>query len=126
MSALASAARGLARLSPGRAAFVCYGIWYLAMMASYGSAAPQIWLTALGMGVIVGLGFVLSGMASLRSPEGGYWPVVRIFLIPFCVSSFSSVATSEDFLLIFAPDAGANLAAAAACLVFLLLWRMAR
>lgn len=126
MQVLKRAGNGLGKLQGGRAVFVCYGIWYAVMVATYGSPRPGIWLTALGMGLIVGLGFVFSGMTSLSNAGGGYWPVIRIFLIPFCVSSFSSIATSRGFLLIFAPSASTNLLAATGCLLFLALWIGAR
>jgi hypothetical protein len=32
------------------------------------------------------------------------WPTFRLFLTPFCVSSFAALAKGRGFVLIFSPD----------------------
>ena len=32
------------------------------------------------------------------------WPTVRLFLTPFCVSSFAALVKGRGFVLVFSPD----------------------
>jgi hypothetical protein len=34
----------------------------------------------------------------------GFWPTVRLFMMPFCVSSFAALVKGRGFVLIFSPD----------------------
>ncbi|MBI1921009.1 MAG: hypothetical protein HYS23_08005 [Geobacter sp.] len=43
------------------------------------------------------------------------WQVFRLFLIPFCVSSFSSLVKDRGFVLIFSPKWGESGVALAIC-----------
>jgi hypothetical protein len=44
--------------------------------------------------------------------------VLRLFLMPFCVSSFSALVKGRQFLLVFPPSPAENLAAFAGCGLF--------
>jgi hypothetical protein len=43
------------------------------------------------------------------------WQVIRLFLMPFCVSSFSALVKGRGFVLIFSPIAAEVLAGAGLC-----------
>ncbi|MGQ0501064.1 MAG: hypothetical protein ACT4P0_00415 [Panacagrimonas sp.] len=94
--------RYFAGLGPGRVVLWCYLIWYLVTLWSYFDPAPAIWLNALGISAVIGTGLVLSvstgGFRQLR-----FWPTLRLFLMPFCVSSFSSLIKAHGFVVILPP-----------------------
>jgi hypothetical protein len=48
----------------------------------------------------------------------GFWPVLRFYLMPFCVSSFAALIKGRGFVLIFHPDLEGNLLALALCGAF--------
>jgi hypothetical protein len=79
----------LANLSAGRQVLWCYLIWYLVMAGSHFDAAPRLWLTALGISAIMGVALYLSFSVPGARPDR--WNVLRLFLIPFCVASFSAL-----------------------------------
>ena len=47
--------------------------------------------------------------------------VFRLFLMPFCVSSFASLVKSVGYVLVFPPTLGENLVGAGLIALFLLL-----
>ena len=116
--AAAPSLRGyVARLPPGKVALWCYLVWYLAVAAMYFDPSPGIWINALGISGIIGVALWLG----VRSPGGGEidrWQVFRLFLTPFCVSSFSSLIKGRGFFLVFPPRASELGVASAACLAF--------
>jgi hypothetical protein len=107
----------VARLPPGKVALWCYLVWYLAVVVMYFDPSPGIWINALGISGIIGVALWLG----VRSPAGGKvdrWQVFRLFLTPFCVSSFSSLIKGQGFFLVFPPRVRELGVASAACLVF--------
>ena len=65
----------------------CYLIWYLVTVVNYFDPSPAIWLNSLGISAVIGGALVLSvGGQSLRIADR--WQTIRLFLMPFCVSSF--------------------------------------
>lgn len=115
----------LARLSAGRAALWCYLIWYLTMTAFYFEPAPRLWLTSLGVSAIVGVAFLLS-VHSHGGARQHRWQVFRLFLIPFCVSSFSALVKGRGFILVFSPRLDEDALALGLCLAFLAVVGLAR
>jgi hypothetical protein len=108
----------LARLSAGRIALWCFLIWYVATVVHHFDPAPAIWLNALGISLIIGIALYLSVREPGRPPPDR-WTVARLFMMPFCVSSFSQLIKGKQFVLVFPPsliEVAGNLAA---CLVFL-------
>lgn len=109
----------LARLSGGKIALWCFFIWYLATVIHHFDPAPSIWLNALGISAIIGVALYLS-VREPGKPPPDRWTVVRLFMMPFCVSSFSALIKGKGFVLVFPPDlheAGISLAA---CVVFVI------
>ena len=107
----------LARLSNGRIALWCFFIWYLATVVHYFDPAPAIWLNALGISAIIGVALYLSVREPGRAPPDK-WTVLRLFMMPFCVSSFSQLIKDRGFVLIFPPDLQEVAISLAACAAF--------
>ena len=109
--------RYLANLSPGKVVLWCFLIWYLATVIHHFDATPGIWLNALGISAIIGVALYLSVLEPGR-PRPDRWTVMRLFLMPFCVSSFSQLIKGKGFVLVFPPDLHEALISLAACAVF--------
>ena len=112
--------RYLARLGAGKLVLWCFLIWYLATVIHHFDATPAIWLNALGISAIIGFALYLS-VREPGKPPPDRWTVLRLFLMPFCVSSFSQLIKGKGFVLVFPPDLHENLVALASCAVFVTL-----
>ncbi|WP_050026556.1 hypothetical protein, partial [Verrucomicrobium sp. BvORR034] len=65
---------------------------------------PRLWLTSLGLSGIIGLALLLSTRTSSAvTTRLDRWQIFRLFLMPFCVSSFAALVKDQGFLLIFPP-----------------------
>ena len=95
----------------------CYLIWYLCIISFYFDASPVLWASSLGMSGIIGTALLLSTVRKDTRPDG--WTVFRLFLMPFCVSSYSALIKGKGFILIFPPVMKQNLAAFSCILLFL-------
>ena len=95
--------RYFANLSPGKVVLWCFLIWYLATVIHYFDATPGIWLNALGISAIIGVALYLS-VREPGKPPPDRWTTLRLFLMPFCVSSFSQLIKGKGFVLVFPPD----------------------
>ena len=108
--------RYLRNLTTGRLILWCYFIWYLVVLVRYFDKNPQIWATAFGLSLIIGFALYInttrSGPARIHI---GFWPTVRLFMMPLCVSSFSSLVKGKNFFLIFSPNPWEILTATAIC-----------
>ena len=95
-------------------------IWYLEVLVRYFDPDPRLWLSSVGISVIIGTGLYLSTVhASERKTALARWQIVRLYIMPFCVSSFAALIKDRGFVLVFHPDQAVNLQAAAACATFL-------
>lgn len=95
----------------------CYLLWYLVNVAFRFDPTPAIWLNSLGISAVIGCGLLLS----VRSPGGawpGPWQVFRLFLMPFCVSSFAALIKGHGYWLIVSPDPFEMSVAIGACVLF--------
>lgn len=117
-------------MSRGRFALWCYFIWWVVVLVRYFDADPKIWLTSLGLSVIIGIALFInttsSGTTRVRLEP---WPTFRLFLTPFCVSSFAALVKGRGFVLIFSPRWEEMTIALGACAtlgVFVLLARRLR
>ena len=118
--------RYLAKLSAGRTALWCFLIWYLATVIHHFDSTPAIWLNALGISAIIGVALYLS-VREPGKPPPDRWTVVRLLLMPFCVSSFSQLIKGKGFVLVFPPDLHEVAVSLAACAAFVLLvWILRR
>jgi hypothetical protein len=91
--------RYLASLTPGKVALWCYLIWYLVTVVAHFDPSPGIWLSSLGISAVVGVALLLS-VAGETSIAPNRWQTFRLFLMPFCVSSFSALIKGQKYLLI--------------------------
>ena len=111
--------RYLAGLNAARIVLWCYLIWYLVVLVRYFDSSLRLWLTSLGLSLIIGVALFLStasaGPAKLRLDR---WQVFRLFLMPFCVSSFAALVKGRGFILVFSPRIEEIGLAAALCALF--------
>jgi hypothetical protein len=89
----------LSELAPGKVALWCYLIWYLVTVVSHFDTSPRIWLSSLGISAIIGVALLLSIRSEVRLSSDG-WQTFRLFLMPFCVSSFSALIKGQGYILI--------------------------
>ena len=108
-----------AKLPPGKIVLWCFLLWYLAAVIHHFDATPAIWLNALGISAIIGIALYLSVREPGKAPPDR-WTVLRLFLMPFCVSSFSQLIKGKGFVLVFPPDVHEIAISVAACAVFVL------
>ncbi len=112
----------LATLNSARVILWCYFIWYLTTAARCFDPAPGLWLTSVGLSGIIGFGLLLStAHAGSQRTALNRWQVLRLFLMPFCVSSFAALVKDKNYVLIFSPDLLGNVLPVALCLAFVLL-----
>jgi len=94
----------LRNLSVGKTVLWCYLIWYLVTLAHHFDPSPRLWLNSLGLSIVIGIGLVLS----VSSPGGvksiERWQLLRLFLMPFCVSSFAALTKNQGFILVFSSN----------------------
>jgi hypothetical protein len=68
----------------------CYLIWYVVIVYFYFDASLKIWMNAIGISAVIGTGLLLS-VSSSNHNEKDNWQTFRLYLMPFCVSSFSAL-----------------------------------
>lgn len=105
-------------LKKGKIALWCYLIWYLVTLFFYFDPSPAIWLNSLGISVVIGVALLLS-VSNQSTHAVDRWQVFRLFLMPFCVSSFSSLIKDHGFILIVPPRAIEQITAIGLCLAFI-------
>jgi hypothetical protein len=106
-------ARYFASLRMPRLVLWCYLAWYLAIVPCYFDPSPVIWLTALGMSALIGIALVFATKVEGQGMDR--WTVFRLFLFPFCVSSYSTLIKGKGFVLIFPTQPRPLLTGIAAC-----------
>ncbi|MFO1484229.1 MAG: hypothetical protein U1F71_12800 [Verrucomicrobiaceae bacterium] len=111
----------LQNLSTGRTILWCYLIWWAVNIVNHFDATPRIWLTSLGLSGIIGAALILStrsssGVRAKMDP----WVVFRLFLMPFCVSSFAALVKDAGYVLVFPPSLRENAVGASLIVLFLL------
>lgn len=111
--------RYLAQLTLSRAVLWCYLSWYIAVISLYFQFSPALWISSLGMSAIIGTALVLS--TSSTNAKMDRWAVFRLYLMPFCVSSYSALTVGKGFLLILPPRLSENAIGFGACGTFLIL-----
>ena len=68
----------------------CYLIWYIATVYFYFDPSLKLWTDSIGISAVIGTGLLLN-VSSGKADEGGQWQTFRLYLMPFCVSSFSAL-----------------------------------
>ena len=96
--------RYLATLSTGRLILWCYFIWWAVVFVRYFDPSIRLWLTSLGLSGIIGVALYISTAGSgTTKVKLDRWQTFRLFLMPFCVSSFAALVKGQGFILIFSP-----------------------
>jgi hypothetical protein len=91
--------RYLSELKPGKITLWCYLIWYLVTVVAHFDASPGIWLSSLGISAVVGVALQLS-VRGESAASSDHWQTFRLFLMPFCVSSFSALIKGQGYILV--------------------------
>lgn len=92
-----------AALSRGKVVLWCYLIWYLVTVFLRFDPSPRLWLNSLGISAVIGTGLLLS-VSNPAGVRADRWQTFRLFMMPFCVSSFSALIKGHDYVLIFPSD----------------------
>ena len=111
--------RYLAHLTTGRVILWSYALWYIVNVSHHFDPRPRLWLTSVGLSAIIGAALLISTRASATGTTAlDRWQIFRLFLMPFCVSSFAALVKDAGYILIFPPNLGENLTGAAAITAF--------
>lgn len=109
----------LASLNAARSVLWCYLIWYLIVLAKYFDSSARLWLSSLGISAIIGTALYLSTARSgAVRVVLGRWQIARLYMMPFCVSSFAALIKDRGFVLVFHPRWLDNVEAVGACASF--------
>ena len=95
----------------------CYLIWYLTVVYFYFDASPKLWINSIGISIVIGTGLLLSVSAS-KGDGRDHWQTFRLYLMPFCVSSFSALIKDQGFVVFISPKLKETLAALLGCVIF--------
>lgn len=106
----------LSELSLPRYVLWCYLLWWFGVAIPYFEPDLSLWSTCVGMSAIIGTGLYLStayaGAVRTTLPR---WTVARLYMMPFCVSSFAALIKGRGFVLVFHPDWAGNAWPLAGC-----------
>ena len=96
----------IVQLPKGKIVLWCYLIWYLVTVALHFDPSPAIWLNSVGLSLVIGFALKLSvaGAKPTQPAQPDHWQTMRLFLMPFCVSSFASLIKGRGYVLIAPPD----------------------
>ena len=103
MWSASSVVRYLSGVPNGKIVLWCYLIWWSNTVGHHFDASPSIWLNSLGISVVIGVALILS-IGGLHLAAQDKWQTFRLFAMPFCVSSFSSLIKGQHFIFIFPPS----------------------
>jgi hypothetical protein len=110
----------LAGLNTPRLVLWCYLIWWGFVAVRYFDPNPGLWLSSLGISAIIGTGLYLSTVHGGRArTQLEPWQVFRLYLMPFCVSSFAALIKGHGFVLVLYPTLRENAWAALGCAAFI-------
>ncbi|PSB19135.1 hypothetical protein C7B65_12700 [Phormidesmis priestleyi ULC007] len=101
-----------------KAVLWCYLIWYLVTVYFYFDSSPTLWLNAIGISAVIGTGLLLS-VSSGKPGNRDKWQTFRLYLMPFCVSSFSALIKGQGFIVFVSPKTKETLVSIACCVLFL-------
>jgi hypothetical protein len=110
----------LSQLTVQKQILWCYLIWYLTMTILHFDTAIHIWLTSIGVSIVIGIALILS-IANGGNAQPDFWTKARLFMMPFCVSSFSALVKDQGFILILSPRWQEDALALLMCTIFLII-----
>jgi len=107
----------LGTLTKSRIVLWCYAVWYVVNVALHFDPRVRLWITSLGLSGIIGFALLLSTRTVGAKTDG--WVTFRLFLMPFCVSSFAALVKDAGYILIFPPTLRENAIGLGAIAAFL-------
>jgi len=114
--------RYLATLTTGRIILWCYAVWYVVNVAYHFDARPRIWITSIGLSAIIGTALLISTRSATHGTTAlDRWQIFRLYLMPFCVSSFAALVKDAGYILVFPPTLRENLVGFGLIIVFVAL-----
>lgn len=108
-----------AGLSARKQILWCYLIWYLVTVYYRFDPSPALWINSIGISMIIGAGLILS-VAAPAGQKADRWQIFRLFLMPFCVSSFAALIKGHGYIFVFPVVPVELLASVSACAIFVL------
>jgi len=96
----------------------CYLIWYVIVVCFHFDPSVKIWINSIGISAVIGTGLMLS--VSSSKGERDHWQAFRLYLMPFCVSSFSALIKEEGFIVFISPNIKETIVSISCCVLFLL------
>lgn len=95
----------------------CYLIWYVIVVCFHFDPSVKIWINSIGISAVIGTGLMLS--VSSSKGERDYWQAFRLYLMPFCVSSFSALIKEEGFIVFISPNIKETIVSVLGCVLFI-------
>ena len=108
--------RYLYEIRPSKAVLWCYLIWYVVTVSFHFDPSPKVWINSIGISAVIGTGLLLS-VASGGTKD--HWQTFRLYLMPFCVSSFAALIKDQGFIVVISPNIEETIVAVGICLLFL-------
>ena len=108
----------LYKIKLDKAILWCYLIWYLVVIYFYFDPSLKIWTNSIGISAVIGTGLIFS-VSSGKTSESSRWQIFRLYLMPFCVSSFSALIKGQGFIVVVSPKIEETLVAVSCCVLFL-------
>jgi hypothetical protein len=108
----------LYKIKLDKAILWCYLIWYVIVVCFHFDPSVKIWINSIGISAVIGTGLMLS--VSSSKGERDHWQAFRLYLMPFCVSSFSALIKEEGFIVFISPNITETIVSVSCCALFLL------
>ncbi len=96
----------------------CYLIWYVTVVCFHFDPSVKIWINSIGISAVIGTGLMLS-VSSSKIGERDHWQAFRLYLMPFCVSSFSALIKEQGFIVFISPNIKETIVSVSCCVLFL-------
>jgi len=108
----------LYKIKLDKAILWCYLIWYIVVVYFYFDPSLKLWINAIGISAVIGTGLLLS-VSSSKVGKRDHWQSFRLYLMPFCVSSFSALIKGQGFIVFISPKIKETLVSVLCCVMFL-------
>ena len=105
-------------IKSGKVILWCYLIWYVVIVCFYFDISPKVWINSIGISAVIGTALVLS--VTSKTSKSDRWQTFRLYLMPFCVSSFSALIKEQGFIVFIPPKIQETAIAISCCIFFLL------
>ena len=96
----------------------CCLIWYLVVVCFHFDPSPKIWINSIGISIVIGTGLLLS-VSSSEIGKRNNWQTFQLYLMPFCVSSFSVLLKEQGFRGFVLPNITEPVRSVLCCTLFM-------